>query len=346
VRRPSLESSCVELNVLFLGTAGAVPTAQRAPAAVLVRRGGDRILIDCGEGTQRQLLRSGVGLVDVEDIFVTHYHADHFLGLPGLLKTFALRGREAPLHLHGPAGLADLVRSLARIFGRLTYRVELVEAGDGDVVVRDGYRIEVFRTSHGVASVGYSLVEDGRPGRFDVGAAAALGVPAGPLYGVLQRGEAVTLAGGATVRPEQVLGASRPGRRVVFSGDTRPCLPLVRAARGADLLVHEATFLDAEADRAGETGHSTAGQAARLAREAGVKLLALTHLSTRYFGREIQAEARAEFPHSIVPRDFDLVELPLPERGEPQLVKARDRLSPDDLPEVDPLAAPAEAPPA
>lgn len=322
----------MDLSVLFLGTAGAAPTAQRGTAAFLIRRGGDRILVDCGEGTQRQMLRSGVGLVDVEDVLITHFHADHFLGLPGMLKTFGLRGREAPLVLYGPRGLGDLMRSLRPIFGRLPYPVEQVELDAGDYIGRDGYRIESFATDHGVPSLGYALIEDMRPGRFDVDAARALGVPEGPAFGMLQGGKPVTLETGAEISPEAVLGAARPGRRLVLSGDTRPCPAMIEAAAGADVLIHEATFLDEEAARARQTGHTTAGQAARMARDAQVGMLALTHLSTRYFGRDIRREARVDFPAAVVPRDFDVIELPLPERGEPVLIRADERPSDSPVP--------------
>jgi ribonuclease Z len=268
----------VDLDVVFLGTSGSAPTAQRAPSATLVRRGGERLLIDCAEGTQRQLLRSDVGLVDLEEIFLTHLHADHVLGLPGMLKTFALRGREIPLTVYGPAGTQELLRELRRIFGRLTYRLDVVELQAGDSLERDGYVLGAFDVRHAAAGIGYRLSEHVRPGRFDVAAADGLGVPDGPLRGALQRGEEVTLEDGSVVRPGDVVGPPRPGRTIVLTGDTAPCGSVVEAATGADLLVHEATFLADERDRARETGHSTAGEAALAAREARVKLLALTHV--------------------------------------------------------------------
>ena len=311
----------MDLDVVFLGTSGSMPTAQRAPAATLVRRGGERLLFDCAEGTQRQLLRSDVGLVELREIFLTHYHADHFLGLPGMLKTFSLRGRESSLTVYGPPGLDDLFGSLRRIFGRLSYPLELEELRPGDALARDGYRIEPFAVEHGSEAVGYALVESERPGRFDVATADALGVPAGRERGELQHGTAITLADGRVVSPDDVLGPPRPGRKVVLSGDTAPCLPVLEAAVGADLLVHEATFCADERERAKETLHSTAAEAAEIARRAEVGLLALTHLSTRYAPSEIAAEARAVFPNTLVPRDFDLVEVPFRERGSPQLVK-------------------------
>jgi ribonuclease Z len=315
----------MELDVVFLGTSGSMPTAKRALPATLVRRGGARLLFDCGEGTQRQLLRSDVGLVELEEIFVTHFHADHYLGLPGMLKTFALRGRELPLTVHGPVGLGELFSALRRIFGRLTYPVEIVELGPGDQLDRDGFQIVAFSVSHGVPAVGYALQEDERPGRFDVHAADALGMPDGPERGALQRGEQIVLPEGRTVTPEDVLGPPRAGRKVVLAGDTAPAASVVEAASGADLLVHESTFLADERARARETSHSTAGEAALVAREAGVKLLALTHVSTRYFGHQVVAEACELFPETVVPRDFDVVTIPFAERGLPELVRSGAR---------------------
>jgi ribonuclease Z len=243
-----------------------------------------------------------------------------------MLKTFALRGRELPLTLYGPQGLSELVRALGRIFGRLTYEVAVVELSTGAVLPRDGYELRTFPVRHGRDALGYALVEDERPGRFDVAAADARGVPFGPERGALQAGETVTLADGRIVKPDDVLGPPRPGRRLVLSGDTAPSDDVVAAALGADLLVHEATFCEDEAERARETEHSTALEAARVARDAGVRLLALTHLSSRYGGGEVEREARTVFPETVVPRDFDLIELPFQERGGPELVKRGARL--------------------
>jgi ribonuclease Z len=315
----------VDLDVVFLGTSGSTPTAQRAPAATLVRRGGDRLLFDCAEGTQRQLLRCDVGLLELREIFFTHYHADHYLGLPGMLKTYSLRGRELPLTIYGPRGLRDLLGTLKRVFGRLTYPLELEELDAGETLAREDYRLETFAVNHGVSAVGYRLVEDERPGRFDVEVATSLGVPDGPERGRLQRGEPVTLPDGTVVTPDQVLGPARSGRALVLTGDTAPTASVAEAARGADVLVHEATFLADERDRARETLHSTAGEAAAVAREAGVRLLALTHLSTRYFGHEVVQEAREVFPDTVVPRDFDIIDIPFPERGAPELVRSGAR---------------------
>jgi ribonuclease Z len=311
----------VDLDLVFLGTSGSMPTAQRAPAALLLRRGGERLLFDCAEGTQRQLLRSNVGLIELREVFLTHYHADHYLGLPGMLKTFSLRGRDVPITIYGPPGLRDLFGALRRIFGRLTYTVELKELRPGDELIREDYRLATFAVAHGVSAVGYALVEDARPGRFDVQAADALGVPSGPERGALQHGESVTLADGTTITPDKVLGPARPGRKVVIAGDGGPAESVIDAARNADVLVHEATFCEDERERARETQHSTAHEAAGVARAAEVELLALTHLSNRYFGGEVAREARTIFPNTVVPKDFDTIDVRFAERGGPLLEK-------------------------
>jgi ribonuclease Z len=312
----------MDLSVLFLGTSGSMPTVQRAPASLLIRRGGDRVLIDCGEGTQRQLLRS-IGLPDVEHVLLTHFHADHFLGLPGMMKTFALRGREVPLTIYGPRGLRTLMSDLRRIYGKLTYDVRLVELGASDAIELDGYRIGAYTVAHRTEALGYALVEDERPGRFDPARARELGVEAGPEFGRLQRGDAVE-ADGRTVEPRDVMGEARPGRKLVFTGDTEPCDSTVAIAHGAELLVHDGTFAEEETERARQTGHSTARQAAEVARAAEVSMLALTHLSSRYFAPVIEKEARAAFERTVVPRDFDVIEVPYRERGEPVALSLRE----------------------
>jgi ribonuclease Z len=324
----------MDLDVVFLGTGGSVPTARRSTAAVLVRRGGERLLFDCGEGTQRQMQRS-TGLVQLDRIFITHYHADHWLGLPGLLKTYDLQAREKPLTLYGPPGLRELIGTLQKLIGRTTYELHLEEIGPGEEIPLTDAAVRPFEVDHRARAQGYALVEESRPGRFDPGAAAKLGVDPGPAFSALQRGEEVAGAHGR-VAPEQVMGAERLGRKVVVTGDTRPCEMTRVAAHRADLLVHDGSFAGLEADRAQETGHSTARDAARLAREAEVRYLALVHVSTRYNVTAVVEEAREEYPAAEAPRDFDIVEIPFPERGEPRLIPKGARERPKEAPEAQP----------
>jgi ribonuclease Z len=331
----------MDLSLFFAGTGGSTPAARRGLPAVLVRRGGDRILFDCGEGTQRQLLRS-VGLVDMDSVFVTHFHADHWLGLPGMLKSLALREREQPLSVYGPRGLAELMGVMRTVYGRLPFELSVVELEAAQAVERDGYQITPVRVEHGTREAyGYVLVEESRPGQFDPRAAERLGVSAGPDFGRLQQGQAV---GGVT--PEQVMGPPREGRKLVISGDTAPCEAIAVAAHEADVLVHEATFAQEEADRARETSHSTARQAGELAREANARLLALTHISSRYAGREVREEARAVFAATEAPRDFDTIEVPFPERGPAALVRWAGRRSRGEADPLDAEPAPSEGVPA
>jgi ribonuclease Z len=315
----------VDLSAIFLGTGGSVPSARRSTASVLISRGGDRLLFDCGEGTQRQLQRS-LGLVQVDEIYLTHFHADHILGLPGLLKTYDMTDREVPLTVYGPRGLRDLFAILKPIVGRIGFELELVELAPGEPVARDGYEVQPFEVAHGVRASGYALVEDERPGRFDVETAKRLGVPEGPAFAALQRGEEVGSASGP-VRPEDVVGPARPGRTVVLTGDTSPCPATVAAAADAELLIHDASFAEEEAQRAAETGHSTVRQAAAVAREAHVKMLALVHISSRYHVGKVLEEAQGVYEPTVAPKDFDIVEIPFPERGYPELIPngARER---------------------
>jgi ribonuclease Z len=304
----------MDLSLFFAGTGGSVPSARRGLPAILVRRGGEKLLFDCGEGTQRQLVRS-VGLLDVDSIYITHFHADHWLGLPGMLKSFALRDRERPLMVYGPPGLDELMAAVRFIYGRTPYSLTIRQLEATESVVGDGYRITAIPVRHrGGSAFGYALVEESRPGQFDPTLAEQLGVKPGPDFGRLQRGESVN-----GVSPEQVMGPPRAGRKLVLSGDTAPCEAVAVAADRADVLVHEATFAEEEMERARETEHSTARQAAEVARDADVRMLALTHLSTRHPTREVRAQARAVFPSAETPRDFDTIEVPYPERAAPRL---------------------------
>jgi ribonuclease Z len=324
----------MDLSAIFLGTGGSVPSARRSTASVMLARGGKRLMFDCGEGTQRQLQRS-LGLAQVDEIYLTHFHADHILGLPGLLKTYDLTAREESLTIYGPRGLHDLFKMLGRLIGRTDYDLDLVEMDPGDAVRHDGAEVRAFAAEHSVRANGYAQVEEQRPGRFDPDAAKRFGVAEGPAFAALQRGEQVEGTGGP-VRPEQVLGESRPGRTVAITGDTAPSHSTVQAAADAELLIHDASFSEEEVQRAADTGHSTVGQAAAVAREAHVKMLALVHISSRYHVGTVLDEAREVFEPSLAPRDFDVIEIPFPERGEPKLVPngARDRAEPESEPGV------------
>jgi ribonuclease Z len=303
------------LTLTFLGTGAATPTVDRNVAGLALQREGETILFDCGEGSQRQMMRYGVGFSFAE-IFFTHYHADHLLGVTGLLRTMGLMDRTAPVTLYGPRG-AHRVLGAAVSLGieRNKFPVEIREIRAGDRLVREDYDIVVFETEHRADTVGYALAEHTRLGRFHPDRARELGIPEGPLWGRLHKGETIILEDGRTIRPEDLVGSPRRGRTVVYSGDTRPHLALVEASRGADLLVHEATFGGDELERARETGHSTAAEAARVALEAGVRRLVLTHISPRYSrdAPELLAEARAIFPETIIARDGMAVDVPFAE---------------------------------
>ena len=303
------------LTATFLGTGAATPTVDRNVAGLAVQREGETILFDCGEGNQRQMMRYGVGFSFTE-IFFTHYHADHILGVTGLLRTMGLMDRTAPVTLYGPRG-AQRVLGAAIALGieRNRFPVEISEVRPGDRLRREQYDLVVFETEHRPDTVGYALAEHTRLGRFDPEHARELGVPEGPLWGRLHKGETIVLEDGRSVAPADLVGSPRRGRTLVYSGDTRPSLAVVEAARGADLLIHEATFGSDELERAKETGHSTAAEAARVALEAGVRRLVLTHISPRYSrdAPELLAEARAIFPETVVARDGLTVDVPFAE---------------------------------
>ncbi|MFB6235048.1 MAG: ribonuclease Z [Halopenitus sp.] len=307
----------MSLRVTFLGTGGAIPTTERAPSALLVNREGDRLLFDCGEGTQRQMMRFGTGF-DVSHIFVSHLHGDHVLGIPGLVQTLDFNGRTAPLTVHCPPNTKPDLEDLVHAAGHdPAFPVRINEVRPGTVALdAEEYEVRAFETDHRTRSQGYVLAEDDRPGRFDRPKAEELGVPVGPKFGKLHSGEPVELEGGTVVRPEQVVGPPRPGRKFVYTADTRPQDRTVDAAENADLLVHDATFDDSMADRASSTAHSTGREAAEIAAEADVRRLALTHISSRYAGdpSAIETEARSVFDgECFVPDDGEKVDIPFPD---------------------------------
>jgi ribonuclease Z len=307
----------MSLRVTFLGTGGAVPTTERNPSALMVNREGDRLLFDVGEGTQRQMMRYGTGFT-VSDVFVTHLHGDHVLGLPGLLQTWDFNDREAPLTVHTPEGTGRRLRELAGVVGTdPAYPVAIEEVAPGEVALEsEEYEVRTFPVDHRATAVGYALVEDDRKGRFDRDRAEELGVPVGPKFGRLHDGDPVELDDGTVVRPEQVVGEPRPGRRFVYTGDTRPSDDVVAAAEDADLLVHDGTFTEDRADRAGGTGHATAREAATVARRADATRLALTHVSSRYAGdaSPLEREAREAFDGEVlVARDGLELQVPFPD---------------------------------
>jgi ribonuclease Z len=301
------------LSVTFLGTSAARPTVERNVSALALQREGETLLFDCGEGTQRQMMRYGVSFA-LSEIFFTHFHADHFLGMIGLVRTLGLQGRAEPLRLYGPRGAKQVLNN-ALLLGveKVPFGVEIQEVKPGAVIgERQGFSIAAFATDHGAGSIGYALVEAERYGKFDPAKARALEIPEGPLWGKLQRGEAVELADGRTLTADSVVGPRRPGRKVVITGDTAPCASVVDAAAGADLLVHEATFGEEEKDRAKETFHSTAREAAQVAKAAKVRKLVLTHLSARYSisAEELVKEAREVFADVAAAKDGLVVDVP------------------------------------
>lgn len=299
------------IRVTFLGTAASRPTVGRNVSALVINREGELLLFDCGEGTQRQMMRFGTGF-GIDDIFITHMHADHFLGVIGLLRTMGLQGREAPVRLWAPEGGGQILHDAVNLgVERVPFGIEIRELEPGARVERGEYDVVAYRTQHGGRSLGYALIEHPRLGRFNPDRARELGVPEGPLFGKLHRGESVEVDG-RIITPEELVGPPRPGRRIVYSGDTRPCRETVEIATGADLLVHDATFGEDEADRARATGHSTAREAALVARKAGAARLVLTHISARYAEdpRALEREARRVYPRAVVAYDGMEVEVP------------------------------------
>ena len=275
-------------------------------------------MFDCGEGTQRQMMRYGVGFA-LNDIFFTHFHSDHVLGVTGLVRTLGLQGRTDPMRFYGPRGAKDLLTQ-AVSFGveRTPFEIHIEEVKPGDCLDRGEYEIRVFPTEHTRHSIGFVVAEHQRLGRFNPEKARELGIPEGPLWGQLHAGKPVTLDDGTEIMPERLVGEPRPGRKVVLTGDTKPCKSVVEASEEADLLIHEATFGDDEADRADETNHSTAAGAAKVALAARVRRLVLSHVSARY-SRDFEPlleQARAVFPETIVAKDGMTIDVPFPDAAD------------------------------
>jgi ribonuclease Z len=303
----------MSLSVRFLGTSASRPTVERNVSSLAIVREGETLMFDCGEGTQRQMMRWGVAF-SLEDIFFTHLHADHILGVIGLIRTMALQGREERLTLWGPQGSSRILKRAEGLgFERATFPVEINEVTADAPIKRNGYAIVPFEVDHrNSESLGFALVEETRKGRFDPEHARELGIPEGPLWGQIHRGQPVTLPDGRVIQSSELVGPPRAGRRVVVTGDTRPCPATVEHSRDADLLIHEATFGDEEAERAVETGHSTAREAAGVAREANVRRLLLTHFSARY-SRDpspLEREAKEVFRETVIARDGMEIEIP------------------------------------
>ncbi|MDA0524048.1 ribonuclease Z [Methanococcoides alaskense] len=301
------------LKVTFLGTGGSLPTTNRNPSAIMVNRDGELLMFDCGEGAQQQMMRAKTGMMNLSSIFITHFHADHILGIPGLVQTMSFQGRTEPLTIYGPEWVEEFITFLTAMgYYKLKFEINAVRLKSGESIKRDGYSIVALKTEHNVPSIGYALVEDERPGRFDRDKAIELGVPVGPLFSKLHHGGSVEVDG-RVISAEDVVGEPRPGRKIVYSGDTRPCLDVLKASDGADLLIHDSTLADNMIDWAKESMHSTAGEAAALAKKAGVKKLVLTHLSSRYSddATPLLNDAKELFEDVILAEDLLVIEVPL-----------------------------------
>lgn len=305
------------LQVYFLGTSGALPTPNKNPSCIMVRRGSDTLLFDCGEGAQQQMMRAKTGFT-VDAVFITHWHADHYLGLPGLVQTMSFMGRKEPLPVYGPRWIFEFVRSVEAISrNNLDFELVPVELRHGMVVPFGSYTVRAFSTDHGIPGLGYILCEDERPGRFNRDKAISMGVVPGPMFGRLQRGESVYVEVDertVEISPGDVMGSPRPGRKIVYTGDTRPKSSgeWIEWAEGCDLLIHDATFDESEKKRAHEVYHSTAGDAARIASKISALRLALVHISSRYIKMTTHIEdARQYFEGEVfAPDDLTMAELP------------------------------------
>jgi len=302
-----------QLRIIFLGTGGSWPTVKRNVSSIAVKRGSEIILFDCGEGTQRQFQQSNLSYMQISKIFITHFHGDHFLGIPGLIQTMQLNDRDKPLHLYGPRGIVELTEQLLTLgYFRPSYRIIAHEVTDGEEIKFDGYSISALKVCHNVPALAYRISEFQRAGKFNKSKALKMGIPEGPLFSKIQKGQTITLPNGKKITPDMILGPSRKGRTIVISGDTKPCDQMIGFSREADILIHEGTFDARLQDIAKDYGHTTAAQAAEIAKEAKVEKLFLVHISPRYLDYHVlEDEARSVFPHSYTPKDFQEIEVKL-----------------------------------
>lgn len=302
------------MEIVFLGTSGSLPSPERNVSAIAVKRGGEVILLDCGEGTQRQFMLSKLSFMQVSRVLISHYHGDHFLGLPGLIMTMTLNDRQEPLEILGPPGTAAMVETLSSLGAFAPgFKVTLRELDPGGAVEYEEYTIRCIRSPHPVYTLCFSLEEKPRPGKFNLQRATELGLPPGPLYRALQEGREVKFQG-RTITPDMVLGPPRRGRKLVYTSDTTPNPDLDWFAKDSDVLIHDSSVESTLEAKANEYGHSSARQAAEAARRCGARKLFLTHISPRYGDTEaIEREAQAIFPAATVARDFLEFAVPLPD---------------------------------
>ncbi|MEM4262706.1 MAG: ribonuclease Z [Thermoplasmata archaeon] len=294
------------MRAVFLGTGGTYPCTERNVTSIAVQMGKEVILLDCGEGTQRQLMQSTVSFMAIRWVFISHFHGDHFLGLPGLIQSMNLNDRKRPIDIFGPPGTMKLLSQiLTSGYFAPSFQISLHDVEPGDAISFEAFKVIVGEADHTVPALCYSIVENDRPGKFNASKAEQLGVPRGPLFRKLQLGQSVKI-GAKLVHPRDVVGAPRRGRKIVFSGDTRPCKAIIELSRNADLLIHDATLLSSEGDIARDFGHSTAREAAEVASEAKVRALALIHYSPRYKDASVlEEEAKKVFKSSFAPSDLD-----------------------------------------
>ena len=293
------------MKIAFLGTGGSWPSPERNVSAIALKCGSEVILFDCGEGTQRQLMKSTVSFMQINKIFITHFHGDHFLGLPGLVQSMSLNDRKTKLEIFGPEGTIQLVQTIMDLgYYTPSYPVLIHDLEAGDIIEFEEYKVSVAEADHNVPGLMYSLEENPRPGKFDKPKALKLGIPEGKFFSQLQQGKTIE-HDGKTFTPDMVLGPPRPGRKIVYTGDTKPCPAIVELAKDCDVLIHDSTTAIDLEEKSNSYGHSSSAQAAQAAKDAGAVKLFLTHISPRYDETEqLLADAIAIFENTEVAVDF------------------------------------------